>query len=371
MQAKKFLQIYRDEAQPLVQEFFGKWRQQAQTAGLVTKEVMERLADLYPRGKQLRGALTVLGYELAEGKNKVDILKASITIELLETSLLIADDVFDEDEKRRGILTVHKQWEKIFQEFNIQHRAKHGQGSGLKVSALSSKKYGQDMAHITSIIGFHLAPWLLMQTAFSEKIKTKALEFYCLSCVETVLGEALDISSPWQSFKDKQTSAQTIHDYKTVRYSAVLPLKFGALLAGAQDKDWLSNLEKYALVLGRVFQIQDDILGSFGNPKITGKANDNDIKGARWTILVELLWQKIDKKEKPFFRQIFEKTQKTDQDVRQVKTLMKKYKIVEAAQVRAEKFLREGLQVVPKITQNKKHQDTLENLLKFMLKRVK
>ncbi|OGD62294.1 hypothetical protein A2160_00690 [Candidatus Beckwithbacteria bacterium RBG_13_42_9] len=362
MQALEFLRDYQKRVAFHYQKLFKKWQLLASRARKVNRLLMAKFFDLYPRGKQHRGALAVLGYELAGGKDKEDILKASIMIELMETSILIADDVIDLDERRRGVATIHKQWEA-----KIKDQSRRSVGTKIKND--EARHFGESMAQITSIIGFHLAPWVLLQTKFSDLIKTKALNFYNESLIETGWGEALDVASSWQKFKDKQNSAGLIHDYKTVHYSSVLPLKFGAILAGTEPGVWLSSLEKYAVALGRIFQIQDDIIGSFGNPKVTGKANDNDIKEGRWTMLMEILWARADREDKSIIKQILSGSKRTAIEVSKIKKLMEKYGAVAQAQKRAQNYLKEGLELIPKLTKGREAQETLENLLRFMLER--
>lgn len=248
------------------------------------------------------------------------------------------------------------------------------------------------MAHITSIIGFHLVPLLLDKVKLPEKQKQRAFTFYCQTLVETGYGEALDIASSYESIGKKQGSAQMIHELKTVRYTTVLPLLFGALLAGAgssrkgrtlsknskkmkgsdlKQKSWLKNLERYADALGKIFQIQDDILGSFGKPELTGKSDLTDLVQGRWTILIELLWQKLNSQDKQRVRELLDRPIRSEAEARQLKRLLVKYQVVEQAQKLAQEELKQGEQLIEKISPNKKLQDALRNLLRFMLERTK
>lgn len=54
--------------------------------------------------------------------------------------------------------------------------------------------------------------------------------------------------------------------YKTAGYTIEKPLTIGAALGGASETI-ISNLSKYGINLGIAFQIQDDILGMFGDEK--------------------------------------------------------------------------------------------------------
>lgn len=355
MRTKVFLKTYQEQARPYYQQFFAPWLRQAGKTDKLAFKIMDRFIRLYPKGKQHRGALVVLGYQLAGGKKKKDILKASLLTEIFQTAILIADDVFDKDDIRRGEPTIHLHWEK---HFNFKN-------PDLK------EAYGRDMALLTTIVGMYLAPLALEKTDFSILVKQNALNYFFRRMVYLGWGEALDISVSFQSFREKKRSAQTIHDLKAVDYSAIVPLHFGAILAGKKDKKWFKNLDQYGLCLGRIFQIQDDIIGSFGIPGKTGKTNKSDIREARWTILVEILWQKAEQKDKQTLKKLFEKTQRGKKEVEKVKALMKKYQAGKQAQKKAKKYLEEGIGIIPKITQDKKQQATLKNLLYFMMERTK
>lgn len=372
MKVKQFLQEYHQKSKPYWQAFFKTWQNEAEQAGSIPKEILTKFIDLYPRGKQLRGALSVLGYQLAGGTDLTEMYKASIAIELLETSLLVADDVFDKDIRRRGVDTIHKQWEK---QLSTSHTSQS------ETSYLS-----HSLAYTTCIVGFHMSIYLISRLKFDEKCVQKALSLYSHYSVLTGFGEALDIISSHQDFDQKQSTAQNIHYYKTVLYSAVLPIKFGALLANPNlDHSTLHNLQKYAEQLGVIFQIQDDIIGSFGDPDKTGKSNTQDIKEGRWTILVEILnnilsqgdllsdsnQSQVLKIDHQVFTKLLSQPNRSQKEIEQIKDLMIKYKIQQKAQQKAQTHLQKAQKIIATLSQNPDHQDTLKNLLQFMLNRSK
>jgi len=352
MELSTYINQYRKQVSPFTDKFYELYKNKANKIGQIPSEILDRLFKLHPKGKMHRGALVVLGYELAGGKNRVEAIKASIAWELYATNILIADDIIDRDSIRRGMPTIHKQWENYFPIQNLTH-------------------YGESMGIITAIIGFHLAPLALNQCNFPDTIKQKALNYLFESALETGYGEALDISTTWQTLDEKKQSSKLIHQYKTVNYSAVSPLLFGATLADCHDDNFINNLTLYGQFLGKIFQIQDDILGIFGNPAKTGKSNESDIKEGRWTILIELLNKNCSQSDRKILLDILGKTKRTKLDINIVKKLMAKYAILEKTQAKALAYLYKGIEMIPNITDNKDYQDTLKNLLEFMIKREK
>ncbi len=355
MQVSEFLADYRKKTTPLAQAFFTEWKNEAYKAGVLPVEVLERFASLYPKGKQFRGAMTVLGYELAGKNPNEDIFYASLLMEVLHTAFLVADDVFDNDDLRRGEATIHKQWEFTAHSKGYKHAC----------------AYGKNMAFDTAIIGFYLAPLVLQKTSFSSDSKLKALDYVFKTSIEVAWGEALDISAPLQDSTTNRQATAIIHAYKTVNYTGVMPLKLGALLAGKEDPQWVSVLEKYGEYVGKIFQIQDDIIGSFGKSEVTGKAADSDIKQARWTILAQLLFEKAEGEDRQLVEIIFNQKQRTEQDVACVKNLMSKYRVVQAARDQALNYGNAGLQLIPHLASSSAHQDTLKNVLQFLIEREK
>ena len=121
----------------------------------------------------------------------------------------------------------------------------------------------------------------------------------------------------------------------------------------------------------KFIDIHDDIIGSFGDPQKTGKADDSDLKGARWTILIEILWQKAKVQDRKLLKQLFEKNKRTTKEVIKIKNLMRKYQVTAKARKKAEKYFLQAIKIVPGISRNKEDEETLINLLKFMLERTK
>jgi farnesyl diphosphate synthase len=80
----------------------------------------------------------------------------------------------------------------------------------------------------------------------------------------------------------------TIVEYKTSYYSFVLPFRLAMIMAGTYEKsDIYKQFERILLEMGQLFQIKDDFLDCFGDPKVTGKIG-TDIQERKCTwLLVE------------------------------------------------------------------------------------
>src|SRR5690606_17063798 len=72
---------------------------------------------------------------------------------------------------------------------------------------------------------------------------------------------------------------------KTAVYSFEVPLKAGAMMAGASDAI-VASMGDFGREVGVAYQIVDDILGVFGNTEVTGKSTMSDLREGKHTVLV-------------------------------------------------------------------------------------
>jgi geranylgeranyl pyrophosphate synthase len=134
-------------------------------------------------------------------------------------------------------------------------------------------------------------------------------------------------------------------------YISMISLKTGALLEkslliGANyanaEENYIKELSKFGVKLGIIFQITDDILGSFGDEKITGKPVDGDIREGKKTCLLIEAYNKLDMGEKVRLNQILEQTNITSNDVREIKELFIKADVINSCKLLASVHYKEA-----------------------------
>jgi geranylgeranyl diphosphate synthase type I len=103
-----------------------------------------------------------------------------------------------------------------------------------------------------------------------------------------VSGELLDLLRARQADID-EAGARRVAVLKSGSYTVVGPLLMGASLAGGGE-EVAGVLERYGRPLGEAFQLRDDVLGTFGDPAVTGKDRDTDIREGKRTTLVAKAW---------------------------------------------------------------------------------
>jgi geranylgeranyl diphosphate synthase type I len=113
---------------------------------------------------------------------------------------------------------------------------------------------------------------------------------------EVTLGQYLDIldERAWRSFPeaDQLTRAHRVLVYKSAKYSIEAPLAIGASLGGGTEEQ-LTALRDFGLPLGIAFQLRDDMLGVFGDSKLTGKPSGDDLREGKRTMLVAIARSKL------------------------------------------------------------------------------
>ncbi|MGO4760337.1 polyprenyl synthetase family protein, partial [Streptomyces sp. 2MCAF27] len=116
----------------------------------------------------------------------------------------------------------------------------------------------------------------------------RARPLWSVMARELIAGECLEILRTGAG-PDTTASLKVIR-YKTAKYTVEQPLLIGGALAGAGAR-LREGYRAYGLPLGEAFQLRDDLLGLFGNPESTGKANADDVRGHRPTALLAETWR--------------------------------------------------------------------------------
>ncbi|MBO5823824.1 MAG: polyprenyl synthetase family protein, partial [Prevotella sp.] len=74
-------------------------------------------------------------------------------------------------------------------------------------------------------------------------------------------------------------------------------MKIGAILAGASAED-AANLYKFGEQVGLAFQLQDDLLDVYGDPKVFGKAVGGDITSNKKTYMLINAFQRANETQR-------------------------------------------------------------------------
>lgn len=229
-------------------------------AGPEVNGAVESMRALALRGgKRFRAALIAASYVGLGGKELRAIEHAFISIELLQTYLLIHDDWMDNDDRRRGGPSVHCELRTL----------------------LNSTATGDAAAILVGDLASSLSQEALLGCGVSERCLVAALRAFADLQSSVVMGQLMDVCATAKTLAD----VEKVYARKTGSYTVSGPLKVGAALAGA-DPQVLARIERLSLPIGVAFQLRDDVLGTFGKEGSTGKSSSSDIRQKKKTALI-------------------------------------------------------------------------------------
>lgn len=216
----------------------------------------------YPerKGKYIRPTLVRLAAE-AMGTNTQNTAKTAAAMQVSEDWILIHDDFEDGSLERRGKPALHR-------------------------------IYGNELA-VNAGDTLHIIMWKILNENYSiiGAIKAEKIvgEFYSM-LMRTILGQTVEIKWTKENkldFGDKDWFF--IADSKTAYYTIAGPMRLGAIIDGASEKQ-LEALAEFGVALGICFQLVDDVLDLTSDFEELKKQKGNDIfEGKRTLILGHLL----------------------------------------------------------------------------------
>ena len=197
-------------------------------------------------GKRIRPALALMACDLFGGKNE-DVLQPALGLEVFHNFTLLHDDLMDEADRRRDKPTVHKLWNP-------------------NVAILS----GDAML---------ICAYQLVAKANDKAI----LELFSRTALEICAGQQYDMEFESRSDVTEEEYLEMIRLKTAVLLACAL--KVGAMIGGASAAD-ADALYDYGIHIGLAFQLQDDLLDVYGDPKTFGKNIGGDILCNKKTFLL-------------------------------------------------------------------------------------
>lgn len=228
-------------------------------------------------GKRLRPYLMVLSYLASGKKYDAKLIPPATGWELIHQCMLIHDDIIDRDTVRHGRLNIGGFYREHYQKLGVNDTA--------------AGHYADGAALLAGDLALSGAYQLILASDFSPSVKDAVLNTFGEALDAVALGELQDTEAAFMSNEAK--NALLIAELKTASYSFVGPLKTGAQLAN-MDKTAVDDFGRYGNALGIAFQLRDDWLGVFGDPKIYGKSVNSDILEGKRTLLVEYAYEMAD-----------------------------------------------------------------------------
>jgi geranylgeranyl diphosphate synthase type I len=246
-------------------------RREARAAGQAEMlELIDGVASLaVDGGKRLRPALVYHTYLACGGRAPETAMPLALSTELLHTYLLIHDDIMDHAEVRRGHPTAHVRFERLHRE-----RGLHGDPA----------EFGRAVAILLGDLAYGWSVELALAVAAQSQRGAQIGRCFAEMCQEVIGGQYLEILVA-QRREATEAELERVLRLKSGRYTAERPIQLGAVLAGA-PAPVAGALRRYGSAVGEAFQLQDDLLGTFGDSGDIGKAIDSDLREGKYTFLV-------------------------------------------------------------------------------------
>ncbi len=183
--------------------------------------------------------------------DKIDILSAAVSIEVIQSFTLIHDDIMDDDDLRRGVPSVHR-------EYDLETAILAG-------DTLYSKAFEY-----------------MLDTGAPADRSVEALDELATTCTEICEGQALDVEFEARSDVTTDEYLEMVEFKTAVLYAAAASIP--AILLGC-DEETVESLHGYGLDIGCAFQIQDDLLDLTTPSDELGKQRGSDLVEGKRTII--------------------------------------------------------------------------------------
>lgn len=260
------------------------------------------------KGKRLRPLITLLATG-AYGDYPTKSMPAAVAVELLHNFTLIHDDIEDQSPLRHGRPTL---WERF--------------GAAQAINA------GDALFSIAQLSMLSLAE------TCDQYLVLDAMREFNRTCLHLTRGQYLDIA--FETEPEIAVSAyMEMIEGKTgalIAFAASL----GALVAGETLTEY-RKMAEFGKTLGLAFQIQDDILGIWGDPEITGKSAASDILTRKKT-LPNLLGLA----ECPEFRELWQQDNLSEEQITEMAALLERCGVRAQVEQQSEELTRQAYRLL-------------------------
>ena len=280
-------------------------------------------------GKRLRPRLVLLAAEMFGGKEE-KVLPAALAIEVFHNFTLLHDDVMDKADIRRGRPTVHVRW--------------------------------NDNTAILSGDQMVIEAYTLLSRVPADRL-SETLRLFNKMATEICEGQQYDMEFEGR----EQVSIEEYMQMIRLKTSVLLAtaLQIGAYIAGANAAQQKA-LYEYGINIGLAFQIQDDILDVYGDPRTFGKAIGGDICCNKKTYMLLTALQRADDETRAELEQWLQTQDKSDEKIQAVTGIYTRTGAREVCETVMQLHTHEALSQLNALPQN----DATEQLRKLAEKLV-
>lgn len=284
-------------------------------------------------GKRLRPVLMMMICEMYGGELK-DAINPALGIEIFHNFTLLHDDIMDEAPIRRGRETVYKKW-------------------------------NNNVAILSGDTMFAIAYDYVRQTR--PELVPEIMRIFCRTSIEVCEGQQYDMN-----FETEDDT--TIPEYlNMIRLKTAVALaasmEIGVALASA-SKEQMDIIYQFGEMLGMAFQLQDDLLDTFGNQAKFGKKIGGDILANKKTYIYLKALEIATPQQKEVLRNLYmSKNHNPDEKIRLVKEIFTDLNIPEIANVVINDYFDKAMDCYEKLSPSEEKKGVLKDFAYMILKR--
>ncbi len=337
-------------------------RQDCFPEGIQPDFLREAVRD-YPLrgGKRLRPALLLWCCEVFNSNCKF-ALSAACALEVWHNWTLVHDDIIDHDTLRRGQMTTPE----YLRQLALTER---------QMIPEEASDFGVNFAILAGDLQQSWAQSLLtgnlLQAGVKAEVVLAALQRLLeLGGVELISGESLDVEfSTRKPGSVSEAEVTTMIKGKTaalLRCAAEIGAALGLNETNYQREE-IQRLGSFAEAAGIAFQLQDDILGIFGDEAVFGKGIGVDLREGKATLLLARTLEYSDETTRQEFLNLLGREEYTTSDIEKARQIIRNSGALESVKQEAEKLYTQALNELSFFPEEKRQK--LEILADYLIRR--
>lgn len=287
-------------------------------------------------GKNIRAILLLMAYEMYDD-NLDNALPLAHAIELFHNFSLVHDDIMDEALLRRGKTTVHLKY-------------------GINTGILS----GDVML---------IYVYKFLNGVKDDQKRKEILDVFTQTAIEVCEGQQYDVDFEEQDMVSIEDYLLMIKLKTAVLIAAAL--KIGAIMASA-PKDDCQLLYEFGINAGIAFQIQDDLLDTYGAQELIGKKSGGDIVQNKKTILFLSAMQKATVEDQSKLRGIYANCDLLEAEkIDTVTTMFNSYDVKSSVVSRRDEYIVKAYDSLNKLKGKEASKESLKQMAEYLIRREK
>jgi geranylgeranyl diphosphate synthase type I len=271
-----------------------------------------------PRGKRMRPLLGLLAYASIAGEH-ARALPGAAAVELGHNFSLVHDDIEDGDVERRHRATL---W------------ALHGVPQAINTG---------DLIFSLSRVALHR----LTDLGFSDAKVLRLMRLYDETCVMLCEGQYIDIAA---SASDAPMTVDLYFDMIGRKTAALISasIEAGALLA-TDDEAVIAGYRRFGWALGLAFQLNDDLLGIWGQEQKTGKV-PTDVARHKKTLPIMYAFQHAGPEDRDRLAELYALPDPGDEQIAEVVAILERSGAQDFTRAEAQRYRDECLAELDALT---------------------